>query len=55
MKKIRIEITKENINYINTNNMSVTKFINTLINKFRKENLGEDDNEIKRLCMQQNR
>jgi len=37
MEKIRTSITKQNLEFINNNNMSITKLINNLIEKMRIE------------------
>jgi len=47
MEKIRTSITKQNLEYINEYNMSITKLINNLITKMRiKDALKGEQNEL---------
>lgn len=47
MEKIRTSITKDNLEYINNNDLSITKFINNLIEQMRiKDALKEDHDEL---------
>ena len=43
MIKIRTEITKENLNFVNDNNISITKFINIVIETLRIEDASEEN------------
>lgn len=48
MEKIRTSLTKENLSYINSNNMSVTRLINIFIEKMRIEDaLKGKENELR--------
>lgn len=52
MERIRVRLTKENLNFINSNNLSITKFINNIIESIRpyeapkKEETHEQNKEI---------
>ena len=47
MENIRTKITSDNLDYINRNNMSITKLINNLITNMRiKDAHNGDENEL---------
>ena len=48
MEKIRTSLTKENLSYINSKNMSITKLINKLVENMRIEDaLKGEENELR--------
>lgn len=48
MEKIRIELTNENLSFLNKKRLSITKAINNFIEYFRiNDELGEEDIELR--------
>ena len=48
MKKIRVELSDENLTYINNNDLSITKTLNYLVEKILREDAPEEVEYVKK-------